>query len=588
MRRDSLHDYIDIDDDDTGNQNDKDVNMNDIFRDIEQSVYGDDVQESMMDTLVILAGQLSSKEEQNKDEVKKRIQIVHDYLGYGTDFQIMLFTLIYSCYLENDSSMSLRELAKALHIESYELQRHKKAFDDMIENNILMYAERRGRLITTDFVIPDYIINAIQDERPIDKREALARKSMSRFVGQMYKMMDDQGPSAIQAAVRMGERMWRDCEGVRRLVEMIEDTRLRACLYIVMHYRMFRNESASIAKIINDLYSIPKEKNEIRKEFMNGTNELIEKGLVEMEEAPVFENAGIYLTDEALTTFLGEEAESFLLKGANPDLIQSADIVEKQLFYSDEMNKQLDTLYGIMDKENFAAMQRRLDSKGMKKGVAVLLYGAPGTGKTESVLQIAKQTSRAVHHVDISEAKTCFFGESQKRVKKIFTSYKKECKAAAKNNEPLPILLLNEADALISKRKDSNSGNVAQEENAIQNILLEEIENLEGILIATTNLPDNMDAAFERRFLFKVKYEKPDLESRKQIWRSKISCLSDDDIETLAKRYEFSGGEIDNIVRKIDIDEILTGKEPDMAAVIEMCNHEKFNNEESRHIGFGE
>ena len=64
-----------------------------------------------------------------------------------------------------------------------------------------------------------------------------------------------------------------------------------------------------------------------------------------------------------------------------------------------------------------------------------------------------------------------------------------------------PILLFNEADAVFSKRKDVNNGNVAQTENAIQNIILEEMENLDGILIATTNLADNLDGAFERRFV---------------------------------------------------------------------------------------
>lgn len=43
--------------------------------------------------------------------------------------------------------------------------------------------------------------------------------------------------------------------------------------------------------------------------------------------------------------------------------------------------------------------------------------------------------------------------------------------------------------------------------NALQNIILQEMEDLEGILIATTNMTKSFDAAFERRFLYKVLFK---------------------------------------------------------------------------------
>ena len=114
----------------------------------------------------------------------------------------------------------------------------------------------------------------------------------------------------------------------------------------------------------------------------------------------------------------------------------------------------------------------------------------------------------------------------------------------------MPILLFNECDAFFSKRKDVNSSNTAQVENSIQNIILEEMENLNGILIATTNLVDNLDPAFERRFLFKIHFENPSVEAKKAIWRYKLPWLTPDKASQLAESYNLSGGEIDNIVRK--------------------------------------
>ena len=149
----------------------------------------------------------------------------------------------------------------------------------------------------------------------------------------------------------------------------------------------------------------------------------------------------------------------------------------------------------------------------------------------------------------------------------------------------MPVLLFNEADGILSKRKDVSSGNVAQTENAIQNIILEEMEKLEGIMIATTNLADNLDAAFERRFLFKIKFENPSVDAKKKIWKSKLNWLSESDLAAFAQDYDLSGGQIDNIVRKITMDEVLTGSRPNFEELRNLCKNEKLGSTEKR-IGF--
>ena len=151
----------------------------------------------------------------------------------------------------------------------------------------------------------------------------------------------------------------------------------------------------------------------------------------------------------------------------------------------------------------------------------------------------------------------------------------------------MPILLFNECDAVFSKRKDVNSSNTAQVENSIQNIILEEMENLNGILIATTNLVDNLDPAFERRFLFKIHFENPSVEAKKAIWRYKLPWLTPDKASQLAESYNLSGGEIDNIVRKAQMKEIVSGTRPTFTDITEMCKVEKLNtHQSSRRMGF--
>ncbi len=261
-------------------------------------------------------------------------------------------------------------------------------------------------------------------------------------------------------------------------------------------------------------------------------------------------------------------------------------IAEKTLFYDNELAKQLELFKENLLEDNFSELQQRLEAQSLSKGVAALFHGLPGTGKTETALQIARATGRAVFHVDISEAKSCWYGESQKLVKGIFTDYKKLCEEEKRK----PILLFNEADALLSSRHNihntNGSSDVAQTENAIQNIILEEMEKLDGILIATTNLTDNLDSAFARRFLFKIQFGQPTAEAKQSIWKDKLSWLSDDDCWQLATRHDFSGGEIDNIVRKVVMEEVLHGTRPTLSEIEELCRHEKIEGGKPCGIGF--
>jgi SpoVK/Ycf46/Vps4 family AAA+-type ATPase len=220
----------------------------------------------------------------------------------------------------------------------------------------------------------------------------------------------------------------------------------------------------------------------------------------------------------------------------------------------------------------------------MRTGFACLFSGGPGTGKTETALQLARRTGRTVFRVDIADTKSMWFGESEKRIKQVFTRYQR----VAKNAALAPILLFNEADAVIGKRQnlDGNARGPAQTENAIQNIILEQLENLTGILIATTNLAANMDSAFERRFLYKVDFEKPTAETRKNIWRSQLKQLSGEDAAALAARFEFSGGQIENIARKAAVFRILHGEAPPLAQLIAYCKDEATAGNNAKPIGF--
>jgi SpoVK/Ycf46/Vps4 family AAA+-type ATPase len=184
--------------------------------------------------------------------------------------------------------------------------------------------------------------------------------------------------------------------------------------------------------------------------------------------------------------------------------------------------------------------------------------------------------------ISISETKSMWFGESEKLIKKVFDEYRQR----VEKSDVAPILLFNEADGVFSTRKKIGSSAVDQTENAIQNIILQEMEDLNGILIATTNLTQNLDQAFERRFLYKICFEKPDPESRVKIWLNKVKSLPFEQAERLSGRYELSGGQIENIARKCILKQALYGTFPMFDEVESFCEEEQMNRNSIQRIGF--
>ena len=105
-------------------------------------------------------------------------------------------------------------------------------------------------------------------------------------------------------------------------------------------------------------------------------------------------------------------------------------------------------------------------------------------------------------------------------------------------------------------------------------------------MFATTNFATNLDPAFERRFLFKVKFDKPEREVSAKIWASKLKDFAENDYKKLSTKFSFSGGQIDNIVRKFEVCQVLENRIPGIDEIINYCSHELLETHHSKPIGF--
>lgn len=293
--------------------------------------------------------------------------------------------------------------------------------------------------------------------------------------------------------------------------------------------------------------------------------------LVKLEERSGFfdSSADIELTPKAISLLLQSKDKTKKLEfKAHFTKHIKFNSLKKEIFLDERIAKDINQLKNVCDTKNFNKIIKDLKKANLPSGIVSIFYGFPGTGKTASVYEIAKLTKRDVLQVDISSIQSKWVGESEKNTKAIFDEYKRACEILKSK----PILLFNEADALISKRLDVTDA-VGQMNNTMQNILLEELENFDGIFMATTNLIDNMDDAFSRRFLNKIKFDRPTAKTRAYIWKSKLSELDDKTYEKLST-YDLSGGQIENVSRKYLINKILNQKEFDYNEILNYIKEE--------------
>ena len=216
---------------------------------------------------------------------------------------------------------------------------------------------------------------------------------------------------------------------------------------------------------------------------------------------------------------------------------------------NDKTKQTLNLLLQQVDK-NVIDKLKKWGIKDKKKGIdaRIIFYGAAGTGKTVTALALSKSLKKQVLSFDCSKILSMYVGESEKNVRKIFDDYKDLCIKTKSE----PVLLLNEADQFLSNRVSGHISGSDKMHNQMQNIFLEQIENFDGILIATTNLLDSIDKAFSRRFNYKIEFLKPDENQRKELWRKLLPLnlpLEDGfDIDKLAN-YSLTGGQIEIVIK---------------------------------------
>jgi len=513
-------------------------------------------------------------------KAKTEIQLLAKSYGI-TERQAVLFCI---CMEKGPRRVDYDDLASFLDLNKISVLSYASDIDSLVRRRLLKFRDVKDE---DDFDIPSVVIRCLKHNEvyQLPQRKGLDCASMFELLNLWFDDLNDDAISPHELCEEL-QTLFKDNPQVGFVQHLKDyclssDDQMMATLFC---HRLVNKDDDDIRfGDIEDLFDTVGDFNRAKGELRGGEHILQKKKIIEHRCVDGLADVTRYkLTESAKRTLLAEmkinEAEEKLA-----DMMDSSRLTPKQLFFPKDIQRQVEELGSFLHPENYQKVQERMKEKGFRNGFACLFYGSPGTGKTETVYQLARQTGRNIMVVDVPQLKSMWVGQSEKNVKGLFDRYREQVKRA----KLTPILLFNEADAIIGKRKSGAENAVDKMENSLQNIILQEMETLDGIMIATTNLQENMDKAFERRFLYKIKFDKPTEEARASIWRSMIPDLSELDVHTLASKYDFSGGQIENIARHYAIDTILHGQSEDvLPMLIRHCDNERLDEKCSTKIGF--
>ena len=520
--------------------------------------------------------------DENLANAEEDIAALRQKLGMST-MQVLILTA--ATALSSRSSISGDNIASYLGMEYLKFLSYTKDIDEL---------KRRGYIRLKkdgDVIIPREVLRSFKSDKPLKMEPSTGLSAVQVFLRlrrlmslrsddeltdeELVSEIDDllaDNPSTSIAKVYNGFKE-----------DVCDDERV---MFIAVLLRYHFDDNDQIAWYNIDCYLEDYVIEDLQYQFNTEALVLQKKGIIEYSGCDGMFTKDFFkindkVKEEALADVGGLHKKERRVTSSRK--IAASAINSKELFYNPAEQRQVEQLQELLSEARFSTIRSRMKEQGLRTGFSCLFYGAPGTGKTETVYQLSRKSGRDLFVVDVSQIKSMWVGESEKNIKDVFNKYRQTLSAGGS----VPILLFNEADAIFGVRKEGAGDAVDKMENSIQNIILQEMEDLDGILIATTNLTSNLDKAFERRFLYKIRFEKPSAEAKSHIWRSMIPELSDEETIRLAADFDFSGGQIENIARKKTVHSLISGETPTYTQIREFCREETIGDSPARRrIGF--
>ena len=335
-------------------------------------------------------------------ELTESVEKLNEYFGTDENETYMLCAIVSYCFDDMEEQCSVRDIARFFDCSIMTALTYWDDISSLVGKHYIRhngsYRIAGNMELCNIFELNKELIDCILNNKPIEIAADETDQTVYGFFGEIAQLFDRlerrMRRGDISAVIDRAEENFAELEFISHINALVPDIEQRIFFYNVCNDFLKRDESDLVATL-NATYGRAGAREHFA-EFMNESNVLFASDLIEFIKKESINDATLTLTYNAKQMLLGDDLKYYTKSIKGADIISPDSIIHKDMFYSDENEHQMLRLKDIVSEDTFVQIQNRLTEKGMNKGVAVLLYGAPGTGKTESAFQIAKATGRKI------------------------------------------------------------------------------------------------------------------------------------------------------------------------------------------------
>ena len=508
------------------------------------------------------ASELKSVKEDDYESIMEHFQIIGDFFKINNRLGVLIL-----CYLINrrlvkgKSYITLNELMSAFECSLVDSISINEQLEYFRKNKILVSTKKTfGKKEDIEYALTQNTLNAVlkgDAEILNDKKEQSFTAFLNLFHTVVYdNELDDEDVSS-ELSVLMDE--FDNLEEIKYLNgERLCPEELAIYLFVVARQFIFGDTKVSIERIfrvaINDNFS----KYYYQNEIIEKRSPLLTNDLVQFA-ADEFMNF-LQITDKTV------KALNIVDKKSNKQFTTGSDLVtlimpesikyQDGMIYEDSLN--IDFLDQLISEEGYIKAINKLEQEGVQtKQIVAMLSGLSGTGKSQTIRNLASKYNRPILQVNLSQVKDAFVGKSEANVFELFQCYNRSLRhfehyktidGVKVGPYGTAILYLDEIDSLIPKRSAiGESSSVGNMYSNMVGIFLTELEKANGIVLLATNLPGAIDTSFHRRINFKFHFGSFSKKNQVRTLQLYFKDFTPDVLEEVASNAELTPGNIVNI-----------------------------------------
>ena len=508
------------------------------------------------------ASELKSVKEEDYEPILEHFEIIGDFFKIKNKLGILLL-----CYFINrrlvkgKPYITLNELMMAFECKLVDSISINEQLEYFRKAKILLSSKKIfGNKEDIEYSLTPSTLNSVlkgDSEILIDKKEASFTAFLNLFHGVLYDNELNDDDVSTELSVLMDE--FEQLEEIKYLKgEKLCQEELAILLFIIARQFIFGDSKVSMERIfrvaINDNFS----KYYYQNEIIEKRSPLLTNDLVQFA-ADEFMNF-LQITDKTVKALNLVERKSNKQFTTGTDLVTliMPDQIKYQegMVYEDSLN--IDFLDQLISEEGYIKAINKLEQEGVAvKQVVCMLSGLSGTGKSQTIRNLASKYNRPILQVNLSQVKDAFVGKTEQNVFELFQCFKRSLRhfehyktidGVKVGPYGTSILYLDEIDSLIPKRSATGeSSSVGNMYSNMVGIFLTELEKVNGIVLLATNLPGAIDTSFHRRINFKFHFGSFSKKNQVRTLQLYFKDFAPEVLEEVASNAELTPGNIVNI-----------------------------------------